>query len=263
MQGDLLETVSLDAGTRAGFISDLHLGPGDPAIERRFRTFLETAGSRLDVLFILGDLFEFWIGDDATSLCGYTDAVHMLRRYLAHPNRRGLVMHGNRDFLLGGRFCGDTGCRLLADPCILDFAGVRVLLSHGDAYCADDVDHQRFRAMVRDPRWQAEFLARKAAERLDYAIAARARSETGKSSKSDHIMDVNDSAIRSAMRDHGVRYMIHGHTHRPAVHRLTIDGRPAFRVVLGAWFDSANSLRIDDDAIHYEIDGTEHVVPLE
>lgn len=262
MRPDLLQSIRLDAGERAGFISDLHIGPQDPAIERRFADYLASSAGRLDALFILGDLFEFWIGDDAAGLCGHLDTVQTLAAFLERSGCRGYLMHGNRDFLIGERFCRETGCQLLTDPCILEHAGTRILLSHGDGYCTDDVEHQRFRSMVRDPEWQEAFLNRSQSDRLDYALEARARSESGKSTKSMDIMDVNASAITEAMRRHGVRHMIHGHTHRPAIHTTTVDGEEAFRVVLGAWFDQQNWLTVTRGELRYAFGGGEQVLPL-
>ncbi|KAA3624386.1 MAG: UDP-2,3-diacylglucosamine diphosphatase [Proteobacteria bacterium] len=262
MPTDFLDTVHLDRGARAGFISDLHLGPHDPDIEHRFRTFLEASAGAFDALFILGDLFEFWIGDDAAGLCGHLGAVRALAAFLERDECRGYLMHGNRDFLIGEQFCQQTGCRLLADPCILDYAGVPILLSHGDSYCTDDTEHQKFRALVRDHSWQENFLSRSASERLDFAHEARARSESGKSKKSMEIMDVNPLAVAAEMHRHRVGYLIHGHTHRPAIHSLTVDGAEALRFVLGAWFDRKNILTIADGAIHYAPDGIERVTGL-
>ncbi len=255
-------TVRLERGARAGFISDLHLSPGRPDIEARLASFLEAEATRLDTLFILGDLFEFWIGDDAAARCGHAGVEAMLAGFFAHTGCRGFFMHGNRDFLVGEAWCGRVGCRLLSDPCLLDVDGTPVLLSHGDAYCTDDVEHQRFRAMVHDAAWQRKFLARDVEERFAFASEARSRSESEKSTKSPEIMDVNDAAVERAMASHGVRHMIHGHTHRPAVHHHVAGGRQAIRIVLGDWFDGQNTLTVTDDAIRYTLAGSAHVVPL-
>ncbi len=167
-----------------------------------------------------------------------------------------------RDFLIGGEFCRRVGCELLADPCPLIVDGVPVLLTHGDAYCTDDVEHQRFRAMVHDRRWQAEFLARDAETRLAFAIDARSQSESGKSRKPLDIMDVNDTAVEAAMSAYGARLMIHGHTHRPAIHRHRVDGAEAYRVVLGDWFAQENSLTMADGMLRYELGDEIHALPV-
>jgi UDP-2,3-diacylglucosamine hydrolase len=255
-------TLNLEYGMCAGFISDLHLGPARPDIEQRLGQFLSEARGRLDALFILGDLFEFWIGDDAAAACGHESVVQLLADFFHQTDCRGFVMHGNRDFLIGDDFCRNVGCELLPDPCILLHGGSRILLSHGDAWCTDDVDHQRFRAMVHDPKWQQEFLARSDAERLHYAVDARARSESGKAIKAADIMDVNSQAIDDAMRWHDVRYVIHGHTHRPAVHLHHPDHEPAYRIVLGDWFEQQNTLTIESGTIHYTLAGQTHELKL-
>lgn len=255
-------TVHLERGTRAGFISDLHLSPGRPDIESRFERYLDAASGRIDALFILGDLFEFWIGDDAAERCGHARAESLLRAFLKDTGCRGFIMHGNRDFLIGNAWCERVGCERLADPSRLEIAGTPILLSHGDALCTDDLDHQRFRAMVHDPAWQRAFLAREIDDRLAFATEARSRSESGKSAKSPEIMDVNDAAVERAMASQGVRYLIHGHTHRPAIHHHVVDGDTATRVVLGDWFDGENTLTVTDDAIRYTLAGNTLVVPL-
>jgi UDP-2,3-diacylglucosamine hydrolase len=251
MQTTQLQSLELDRQCRAGFISDLHIGAGEPAIQARFFRFLESARGSLDALFILGDLFEYWIGDDAAALCGHLETLEALSSFLADSDCQGYVMHGNRDFLLGQEFARQTHCELLADPCILHHGGVPILLSHGDRYCTDDTEHQWFRAQVRNPGWQADFLSRSKSERLDYARQARQRSESDKVRKSMEIMDVNPRAVVDAMRQHAVRHMIHGHTHRAAIHDLEIDAQPAYRIVLGDWFGDMNSLTIANGRIHY------------
>lgn len=257
-----LATVSFDRATRVGFISDLHLAPSRPDIEQRLETFLARAADELDVLVILGDLFEFWIGDDAAALCGYREVVEKLAAFFASGACRGYFMHGNRDFLVGEAFCATTRCQLLDDPCLMLHGGSPVLLAHGDAYCTDDTDHQRFRAMVRDPDWQRTFLASDARERLARALDARAVSESVKTDKPAQIMDVNGAAIESAMTGAAVGLMIHGHTHRPAVHRHRVGGGEGHRVVLGDWFEQPNSLTVVDGELHYRIGDTRHRLAL-
>ncbi|WP_440995286.1 UDP-2,3-diacylglucosamine diphosphatase [Arhodomonas sp. SL1] len=222
------------------FISDLHLDPQRPAIIRLFAEFLATEATTAGALYILGDLFEAWIGDDAIS----GDEPPL--RALYGLTRRGVpvrVMRGNRDFLLGERFAELTGVELLPDPSVIRIDGVPVALAHGDALCTDDHDYQRFRAMVRDPAWQDEFLARPLAEREAYARQAREQSSARNERLDDTLMDVNPQAVAALMREQGVSTLIHGHTHRPAIHRLELDGHPAERIVLGDWYDQGSVLR--------------------
>jgi UDP-2,3-diacylglucosamine hydrolase len=222
------------------FISDLHLSAAAPATLRRFVRFCETEAPARAELLILGDLFEYWIGDDALDDGDeVARAVVAALKTLSDRGVRLYVMHGNRDLLLGSRFLHVTGAQLLADPCVAEVAGRKVLLAHGDAWCTRDVEYMRFRAMVRSEATQRQFLAGTRAVRLAFMGAARHESETGKSVKSMEIMDVTPSAVDDALRTGGQRLLIHGHTHRPAVHRFVLDGEPAERWVLPDWdFDS-------------------------
>ena len=152
-------------------------------------------------------------------------------------------MHGNRDFLLGARFCAATGCRLLGDYERIDLYGEPVLLTHGDLLCTDDTRYMALRAQLRDPQWQREFLAKPLAERRKIAAGLRELSATEIAAKSYDIMDVNQRTVEQTMRDFEVSLLLHGHTHRPAVHRFALDGKPAARIVLGAWHDAATIVR--------------------
>lgn len=224
--------------TDAVLVSDLHLSAAQPATVARFLSFLATGAARHRELLILGDLFEFWVGDDADDPTG--DAVAAALRAQAARGCRVFLMHGNRDLLLGRAFCARAGCTLLADPTVADLAGTPALLAHGDAWCTRDTDYMRFRAQVRDPAFQQAFLARPLAERRAFVGHARAASEAGKQTKAMDIMDVTPAEIEAALRRAGVRRLIHGHTHRPAVHRFDLDGQPAERWVLPDWdFDAA------------------------
>jgi UDP-2,3-diacylglucosamine hydrolase len=226
------------------FISDLHLSPERPAIIGLFLAFLRDRAAGAEALYVLGDLFEYWIGDDA----GRQPEVQPLIAALRALTRSGVpvyFMHGNRDFLLGEDFARDTGCRLLADPTVITLYGERVLLMHGDTLCTDDAEYLRFRAMVRDPRWIQAFLAKPIPERLAMAREYREMSKTATATKKPEIMDVNPAAVEAALRDHGVRHLIHGHTHRPAQHVLTLDGATVRRTVLGDWYDQGSVLTCD------------------
>ena len=243
---------------RLGFISDLHLSPSQPDIEARLAEALSGWVARLDRLFILGDLFEFWIGDDAARECGQLG----IEERLAELARRGVglaVMHGNRDFLLGADFCERIGSDLLADPCVLRYGRCAILLSHGDGYCTDDLEHQETRRLLRSAAWRREFLSRPVRERLDFAVEARGISESGKRAKPARLMDVNRAAIRDAMLRRECRLMIHGHTHLPAVHRFDLAGRPALRVVLSDWFDRPGRVTLAPQALQVSLpDGARH-----
>jgi len=226
------------------FVSDLHLDAQHPEISRQFLAFLAGPAAQADALYILGDLFEVWIGDDDPD-----PEKRLIVAGLRGLTERGVpcyVMHGNRDFLLGERFCADSGCRILEDPTIIQLHGDRVLTMHGDALCTDDHSYQNLRAMVRDPGWQKMFLALSAQQRLTLADQARAGSKAHIAQSMSSIMDVNAEAVAAAMRGAGVRLLLHGHTHRPNVHRFELDGSPAARIVLGDWYEQASVLRWDE-----------------
>jgi UDP-2,3-diacylglucosamine hydrolase len=224
------------------FISDLHLSEAQPRTLGRFERFATSEARSCAELLILGDLFEFWAGDDTTddAVAGRVEAA------LADVSFAGVrvyVMHGNRDLLLGNDFARRCGATLLVDPTLAQMSGRQVMLAHGDVYCTRDVDYQRFRAQVRNPDFQRMFLAKSLAERRAFVGQARAASEAGKQQKSMEIMDVTPEAIDDAMRRTGVTAMIHGHTHRPATHRTRLDGRDAERWVLPDWDFDTESVR--------------------
>jgi len=225
------------------FISDLHLNAGAPATLGRFLRFCEEDAAAHAELVILGDLFEYWIGDDTLEDDSDTvsRAVAAALRALCSRGVRLYVMHGNRDLLLGAGFLRATGAQLLADPCVAEVGGQEVLLAHGDAWCTQDVEYMRFRASVRQEATQRQFLAGPRAARLAFMGAARAQSEAGKRAKAMQIMDVTPAAVDDALRASRQRRLIHGHTHRPAVHRFLLDGEAAERWVLPDWdFDAAD-----------------------
>lgn len=225
------------------FISDLHLDPSRPRVTRLFRDFLAGEARRAEALYVLGDLFEAWIGDDAA---GEEDRETMRAlRQLTDSGVPAYFMRGNRDFLVGEEFARQTGMQLLEDPQVVELYGERVLLSHGDVLCIDDTDHMAFRKMVLDPAWQRDFLSRSVAERQAFADRARAESMQQGQNKSLEIMDVNAAEVERVMSGHGVRRLIHGHTHRPDVHPFELEGEAAERIVLGDWFDQGSVLRVD------------------
>ena len=229
------------------FISDLHLAEARPEIARLFFDFLDDrVKGKAAQLYILGDLFEYWIGDEDLEIPFNRDVAGALRA-TADSGTRVLLMHGNRDFLLGPGFCEAAGAALLADPTVVDLSGTSTLLMHGDTLCTDDLAYQRFRGMVRNSQWQQSFLAQPAAARRLQAQAARSASEESKQTKTEQIMDVNAAAVETVFRSHAVPRLIHGHTHRPAHHQHQIDGRPCERWVLQDWYRSGGYLRCDAD----------------
>lgn len=228
------------------FISDLHLSAERPAITTLFIAFLREHAVRADSLYILGDLFEYWVGDDACAESEYAPIISALRAL----TERGVpvyIMHGNRDFLIGDRFAEETGARLLPDPSVVDLYGQRTLLMHGDTLCTDDVDYQRFRLFIRQPAQIQAFLAKPFDERNAMIRGYREMSKAATSEKAEDIMDVNGAAVLAALRAHRVRTLIHGHTHRPADHQIEFDGGAARRIVLGDWYEHGSVLHCDAD----------------
>ncbi len=225
------------------FVSDLHLDADRPQATRAFHRFLEQRASGAEALYVLGDLFEAWVGDDDDSALAQ-EVVKALAQLTAGGTAVFFAC-GNRDFLVGDDFARRSGAVLLEDASVVAIGGERVLLMHGDSLCTDDRDYQQFRAMVRDPKWQDQFLALPLAARRALAAQARDASRLSTSGKPMEIMDVNASAVAEAMRFYGVRRLIHGHTHRPAVHEFDLDGAPAVRTVLGDWFRRGWALECD------------------
>lgn len=216
------------------FISDLHLAAAQPRTLARFEALAATEARAHAELVILGDLFEYWAGDDAADDAIGNAVIAALQR-LACANVRVFLMHGNRDLLLGADFAAAAGATLMADPTLAEIDGARVLLAHGDVYCTRDVAYQRFRAQARKPDFQRAFLAKPLAERRAFIGQVRAASEDAKQAAAPEIMDVTPEAIATALRAAGVTKMIHGHTHRPALHRFELDGLAAERWVLPDW----------------------------
>lgn len=235
------------------FASDLHLCPARPGTVHLFERFLESLAQRTDVeaLYLLGDLFEYWAGDDDLA-DPFNARICAAIRKVGAGDTALFFLPGNRDFLVGDGFCAATGARLLPDEVVVDLAGTKTLLLHGDTLCTDDIEYQRFRALVRSPLWQRDFLALPLSERRAQIEALRAKSEQEKSGKPYAIMDVNAAAVARALHAHGVTRMIHGHTHRRARHDVGIDGRPAERWVLGDWGATGNALACAADGCHWQ-----------
>lgn len=222
------------------FIADLHLDAARPAMIARFEEFCRGPARNAAAVFVLGDLFEAWIGDDDDdpALAPVLDA-------LAGLTAAGVAvafMAGNRDFLAGADFARCTGVTLLEDPAVVDLFGTATLLCHGDTLCTGDVAYQRFRAQVRETAWQDDFLGRPLAERRALAAGLRGDSRDATAGKDDAAMDVSPEAVAAAVRTHGVERVIHGHTHRPGHDTLTVDGRAVERWVLGDWYEAASML---------------------
>ncbi len=227
------------------FISDLHLEAGQPEIGEQFLRFLGRDAREAEALYLLGDLFDAWLGDDDPN--PYYGTMKSALRKLSDTGVPVYFMHGNRDFLVGEVFAAETGITILDDPTIVDLYGTGVLLCHGDSLCTDDVEYQKIRAMTRSPDWQTMMLAKSLQERIAFALQAREASKARGELISDEIMDVNQDAVRAAFRDHEVDTMLHGHTHRPAVHEVDLGDRQATRIVLGDWYTQGSVVRWDAD----------------
>ncbi len=231
------------------FVSDLHLDPARPDITRLFGRFLDAEARNAEALYILGDLFEAWVGDDDPSDVGafVADGLHAL----VDSGVPVYFQHGNRDFLLGPAYAARAGISLLPDPAVILLHGQAVLLSHGDQLCTGDVAYQQFRAQTRDPAWQAAFLSQPLQARLAFAAQARAASqarqgELAQAGTMETITDVAPAAVEEWFTRYGVDTMIHGHTHRPAIHSLVVGDHPCRRIVLGDWYTQGSVLRVEN-----------------
>ncbi len=224
------------------FISDLHLDPDRPALTGLFFDFLAEYATAAEAVYILGDLFDAWIGDDDDGALG--NEVTQAIRKVTESGTPVFLMHGNRDFLIGETFARRSGCTLIDDPLRIDLYGTPTLLLHGDSLCIDDHDYQRFREQVRAPDWQNEFLAQPLQRRREIVADLRRRSREETARKRADILDVNTAEVERVMRAYGVSQMIHGHTHRPDIHDHFIEGEPAVRIVLGDWGERGSVLRV-------------------
>ena len=227
------------------FISDLHLCDSRPNISQAFHQFLEKTATQAQALYILGDLFEYWAGDDAIAVGTYQATIHALNKLVA-SGVQVFFMHGNRDFLIDAGFSSATGIKILPDPSLITLYGKPVLLSHGDELCTDDVAYQQFRGEVRSDTWKNHFLSKPLSDRVAYIQQLRTQSEQAKSTKSMQIMDVNFAAVDSLLREYNYPPLfIHGHTHRPNNHLHQIDGNACERWVLGDWYEQGSYLKLD------------------
>ncbi len=228
------------------FISDLHLDPGRPDGIQLFDDFIRTTAFHADQLFILGDLFEYWLGDDACKHSGYQFITESLAE-LAGQNTKVYFMHGNRDFLVGKKFASSICGRLLQDPTVFKLNDLDVLLMHGDSLCTDDISHQKFRVVTRSNEWKTDMLSKSIQEREQIARQLRMNSEKGNAEKEESIMDVSQTTVEEEMLKHNVELLIHGHTHRTAMHEFQLSGKTAHRIVLGDWHKNGNYLVHDQN----------------
>jgi UDP-2,3-diacylglucosamine hydrolase len=226
------------------FVSDLHLTARRPETALLFQRFLAGPARAAGALYILGDLFDYWAGDDDLG-DPFNASVCAALADLAGGGTDTFFMPGNRDFLAGDQFGVASRLTFLADPTVVDVAGAPTLLMHGDTLCTDDTDYLAFRAIARSPQWRADLLAKPLAERKAMLDVLRATSETAKQGKDDDVMDANAEAVAEAFRRHGVCRLIHGHTHRQARHEHRVDHRACERWVLGDWHAGGNALAVD------------------
>jgi UDP-2,3-diacylglucosamine hydrolase len=240
------------------FISDLHLDSTRPAITDLFGKFLRHEAKSAQALYILGDLFEAWVGDDDPSETGAYVASGL--KEVADAGVPVYFIRGNRDFLVGQDYGLRAGFRILPDPAVVVLYGKPVLLLHGDLLCTDDVAYQAFRTQTRNPAWQAQFLSQPLQARLAFAAQARAASqahqaklrEGGNDVRFETVTDVTPATVEAAFARFGIDTMIHGHTHRPAVHELQVSGHRCRRIVLGDWYEQGSVLRVDASGFRLE-----------
>jgi len=239
------------------FVSDLHLDAVRPGIIEIFRDFLSNEAAHADALYVLGDLFEYWVGDDDTQPVAVEVADGLST--LARSGVPVFFLRGNRDFLLGMEFAARCGMQILPDPCVIDLYGRPTLLMHGDTMCTDDVAYQAFRRESREPAWQAAMLSQPLPARIALAHRARAASiahqqavrprEGDAGAMREDITDVSQATVEATFARYGTATMIHGHTHRPAIHKLTVGGQSRTRIVLGDWYEQGSVLRVDADGM--------------
>lgn len=238
-------SISTHHNGRVLFISDLHLCESRPEITRTFLAFLSTEASQAEALYILGDLFEYWAGDDDMAMPFHRQIIHAFAT-LANKNVKIFLMHGNRDFLIASAFCQAAKVTLLNDPTLIQLGEQRTLLSHGDALCTDDEAYQAMRLQFREPAWQEKFLSQPLANRKAQIANIRMQSETAKASKPMEIMDVNPDAVNALLQAFNFPPLfIHGHTHRPNIHTIEQNSHTTTRYVLGDWYEQGSYLVFD------------------
>ena len=231
-------------------ISDLHLQEERPDITRAFLDLLDGRARHAKALYILGDFFEAWIGDDA--MTPFQQSICQALRQLSDRGTLVYLMHGNRDFLIGQDFCKAAGCTLLADPSVIELGGEQVLLMHGDTLCTRDLAYMKMRRYLRNPLslWILQHLPLAARQKLARKLRSESRAQTRM--KATEIVDVTPEEVPKVMAAHGVRTLVHGHTHRPAIHKLVVNGEPARRIVLGDWDRRGWTLQVDAQGFQLE-----------
>jgi UDP-2,3-diacylglucosamine hydrolase len=229
------------------FISDLHLAPERPEIIRLFLKFVDDIAAHTDTLYILGDFLEYWLGDDDPAPALAPVFNKLIELHDKHATKV-YFMHGNRDFLVGNKLSARCHFTLIDDPYKIKIQDNAALLMHGDTLCTDDVDYQKFRQMVRNPLWQQQVLAKSLAERIQLAKQLREKSQQSSAAKEEYIMDVNQQATDRVFMDNNISLLIHGHTHRPAIHHKTVNNLHTTRIVLGDWYKTGSYLRIKDSS---------------
>lgn len=231
------------------FISDLHLDASRPQTTQVFLSFLADLSSKKSAerLYILGDLFEYWLGDDVLNHASGQSLLPLFAAFksLVDSGVDVFFMQGNRDFLVGEQFSVYSGMKLLSDEVVIDLYGRKALLLHGDTLCTDDVEYQQLRVMLRDEQWQQNFLVLPIEKRIEAALNLRAESQQKTAEKADEIMDVNQMAVEQIMQKYDVDLLIHGHTHRMANHQFFLQDKPMQRIVLGDWHNNVHALEVD------------------
>jgi UDP-2,3-diacylglucosamine hydrolase len=226
------------------FISDLHISEAQSEIGEQFVDFLANRASKYKALYILGDLFEYWLGDDDIN-----PYLNNIKNALLNYTKTGIpiyFIHGNRDFLIGERFSNETGIKILPDPTVIKINNEDILISHGDLFCTDDIVYQETRKLTRDPKWQNLMLRKSLEERKTFAFKAREKSKEYMKDLADDITDVNQSEIANTFKEFNLKTIIHGHTHRPATHNTRINNIDYKRIVLGDWYDQGSCLEWND-----------------
>lgn len=228
------------------FISDLHLDPARPESTHLLFAFLQHIRGQAEALYILGDLFEYWIGDDVLATPAGQMILPILQAFkqVVTQGTPIYLQHGNRDFLLAEQFAELSSIKLLPEQQVIDLYGTPTLIMHGDLLCTDDLDYQKARVLLRSPSWQQQILAKSIPERLQFAQSLRMQSQQTAQTKQEEILDANQTAIEAAMQTAQVKQLIHGHTHRPAIHEFELAGQTAKRIVLGDWYQQGSFLRV-------------------
>ena len=228
------------------FISDLHLDSKRPNVINFFINFLNNLSHDIKAIYILGDFVEYWVGDDDPAV-GLQEVFKLIKKISKKIDI--YFMHGNRDFMISKKYCEENGMKLLDDPTIINLYNRKILLMHGDTLCIDDKEYQKFRHMVRSEEWQKEMLKKSLSERLLLAKNLREKSKNETYNKDEFIMDVNSEEVKKIILNYNVDILIHGHTHRPNIHKILCNGKEVKRIVLGDWYDKCYVLELNQDKV--------------